>query len=52
MNVAWTDIDSLEKPAKTFVFGPRFGRLLNSINHSKILLYGLELLECIQIVER
>ncbi len=26
MNVAWTDISALEKPAFTFVFGPRFGK--------------------------
>lgn len=25
MNVAWTDVPQLNKPAKTFVFGPRFG---------------------------
>lgn len=26
MNVAWTDIDELEKPARTFIFGPRLGK--------------------------
>ncbi|PKB16508.1 hypothetical protein [Flavobacterium sp. 5] len=26
MNVAWTDIPELSKPAKTFIFGPRFGK--------------------------
>lgn len=26
MNVAWTDIDALEKPAMTFIFGPRLGK--------------------------
>ncbi len=26
MNVAWTDVSALEKPAFTFVFGPRFGK--------------------------
>jgi hypothetical protein len=26
MNVAWTDISALDKPAMTFVFGPRFGK--------------------------
>jgi hypothetical protein len=26
MNFAWTDIDALEKPAYSFVFGPRFGK--------------------------
>jgi hypothetical protein len=26
MNVSWTDISSLEKPAQAFVFGPRFGK--------------------------
>lgn len=26
MNFAWTDIDELDKPAFSFVFGPRFGK--------------------------
>ncbi len=26
MNVAWTDVPQLKKPAKTFVFGPRAGK--------------------------
>ncbi len=26
MNVAWTDVPQLTKPAKSFVFGPRFGK--------------------------
>jgi hypothetical protein len=26
MNVAWTDVPQLDKPAMTFVFGPRFGK--------------------------
>ena len=26
MNWAWTDIEALEKPAASFVFGPRFGK--------------------------
>jgi hypothetical protein len=26
MNVAWTDLDALDKPAMTFVFGPRMGK--------------------------
>jgi hypothetical protein len=26
MNVAWTDVDALEKPVFTYVFGPRFGK--------------------------
>lgn len=26
MNVVWTDVPQLAKPAKTFVFGPRFGK--------------------------
>ena len=26
MNVVWTDVDALEKPVFTFVFGPRFGK--------------------------
>lgn len=29
MNVAWTDVPQLNKPAKTFVFGPRFGKRFN-----------------------
>ena len=27
MNVSWTDVPQLAKPAQTFVFGPRFGKL-------------------------
>src|SRR5688572_12880520 len=26
MNVAWTDVDALDKPVFTFVFGPRLGK--------------------------
>ncbi len=26
MNIAWTDVPQLKKPARTFVFGPRFGK--------------------------
>ena len=26
MNVVWTDVDALDKPVFTFVFGPRFGK--------------------------
>lgn len=26
MNVAWTDVPQLDKPAQSFVFGPRFGK--------------------------
>lgn len=26
MNFAWSDVDALDKPVKTFVFGPRFGK--------------------------
>lgn len=26
MNVAWTDLEGLEKPAQSFVFGPRMGK--------------------------
>jgi hypothetical protein len=28
MNVAWTDIDALEKPAMSFIFGPRLGKTI------------------------
>jgi len=28
MNVAWTDVDALDKPVFSFVFGPRFGKSL------------------------
>lgn len=28
MNVSWTDIDALEKPALTFIFGPRLGKTI------------------------
>ena len=27
MNVAWTDVPQLSQPARSFVFGPRFGKL-------------------------
>jgi hypothetical protein len=26
MNMAWTDVPQLSKPARSFVFGPRFGK--------------------------
>ncbi len=26
MNVTWSDVEALEKPARAFVFGPRFGK--------------------------
>jgi hypothetical protein len=26
MNIAWTDVPQLSKPARSFVFGPRFGK--------------------------
>jgi hypothetical protein len=26
MNVAWTDLDALDKPAQSFIFGPRMGK--------------------------
>jgi hypothetical protein len=26
MNVSWTDVPQLKKPAQTFIFGPRFGK--------------------------
>lgn len=29
MNVTWSDVDALEKPARAFVFGPRFGKTFN-----------------------
>ncbi|PWA06346.1 hypothetical protein [Flavobacterium laiguense] len=29
MNVAWTDLEGLEKPAQSFVFGPRMGKTFN-----------------------
>ncbi len=29
LNVSWTDIPQLSKPAQTFVFGPRFGKNFN-----------------------
>ncbi len=28
LNVAWTDVDALDKPVFSFVFGPRFGKSL------------------------
>ena len=29
MNMAWTDVDALDKPVFTFVFGPRMGKTFN-----------------------
>jgi hypothetical protein len=29
MNLAWTDVPQLDRPARTFVFGPRFGKNFN-----------------------
>ena len=29
MNMTWTDIDALDKPAFAFIFGPRFGKSFN-----------------------
>ena len=26
MNVAWTDVPQLDKPARSFIFGPRLGK--------------------------
>ncbi|REG91188.1 hypothetical protein [Flavobacterium aquicola] len=28
MNVAWTDVDALDKPAMSFIFGPRLGKTI------------------------
>ena len=33
MNLTWTDIDELEKPAFAFVFGPRLGKNITWANH-------------------
>ena len=44
MNVAWTDVPQLDKPARSFVFGPRFGKnfKLNKLKHqNNRLLFGL-----------
>lgn len=42
MNVAWTDVPQLNKPAKTFVFGPRFGKKfdLKNPNQNVVLWVG------------
>ena len=32
MNFAWTDVPQLDKPAQTFVFGPRFGKMFKLKN--------------------
>jgi len=32
MNVAWTDIDALEQPAMSFIFGPRLGKTFKFAN--------------------
>lgn len=29
MNVSWTDLDALDKPAQSFIFGPRMGKTFN-----------------------
>ncbi|MEZ5083139.1 MAG: hypothetical protein R2750_06795 [Bacteroidales bacterium] len=29
MNMTWTDVPQLDNPARTFVFGPRFGKTIN-----------------------
>jgi hypothetical protein len=34
MNIAWTDVPQLNKPARSFVFGPRLGKSFN-INRQK-----------------
>lgn len=34
MNVAWTDVPQLNKPARSFIFGPRLGKSFN-INRQK-----------------
>lgn len=36
MNVAWTDVPQLSKPAKTFVFGPRFGKNFKLANQKAV----------------
>ncbi|OOG70762.1 hypothetical protein [Algoriphagus sp. A40] len=36
MNVAWTDVPQLAKPAKTFIFGPRFGKNFKMPNQKAV----------------
>lgn len=36
MNVAWTDVPQLSKPAKTFIFGPRFGKNFRLENNKAV----------------
>jgi hypothetical protein len=35
MNVAWTDVPQLSKPARSFIFGPRLGQNLKLKNQNK-----------------
>lgn len=35
MNVAWTDVPQLSKPARTFVFGPRFGKTFRAFHNKE-----------------
>jgi hypothetical protein len=37
MNLAWTDVPQLKKPAMTFVFGPRFGKNFKLKDRNKTL---------------
>lgn len=39
MNFAWTDIEELEKPAFSFVFGPRFGKSFRLKNEQTLTLW-------------
>lgn len=39
MNVVWTDVPQLDKPAKTFVFGPRFGKNFKLPNNKAVTMW-------------
>ncbi|HEY5825934.1 MAG TPA: hypothetical protein VIT44_16280 [Cyclobacteriaceae bacterium] len=39
MNMAWTDIDALEKPAFSFVFGPRLGKSFRLKNQQALTIW-------------
>jgi hypothetical protein len=39
MNVAWTDVPQLSRPARSFVFGPRFGKNFKLKNESSVALW-------------
>jgi hypothetical protein len=51
MNVAWTDVPQLSKPARSFIFGPRLGKISSLKNLNKQLQYGRVHSGCISVRE-